>query len=83
MNKMARGLSYLIAVGFEAVALIFGAAFVAKWLDGSYPKSFRWLSVTIPVAMVVIGHTFYVVLRAVIKMDRRDGQGGDGSSDVR
>ncbi len=77
MNKMARGLSYLIGVSFEAVAIIFGAALAAKWLDANYPQSFRWLTVTMLLALIVIGHTFYIVLRAIIRIDRAEGK-GDG-----
>jgi hypothetical protein len=70
MNKMSRGLSYLIAASFEAVAVVFGAALAARWLDQNHPQGFRWLVVTMPLGLLVIAHTFYVVLRAVIRMDQ-------------
>lgn len=77
MNKMARGLSYLIAACFEAVAVIFGAAFAARWLDQNHPQTFRWLAVTMPIGFLVICHTFYVVLRAIVRMDK-SSPGPDG-----
>ncbi|NDE15643.1 hypothetical protein EBZ80_12005 [bacterium] len=85
MNKMARGLSYLIAACFEAVAVIFGAALAARYLDANHPQGFRWLALTMPVGFLVICHTFYVVLRAIVRMDKEtsatDGsQGGNKRS---
>lgn len=81
MNKMARGLSYLIGASFEAVALIIGAALAGKWLDGNYPQGFRWIAITMPLSLLVIAHTFYVVLRAVVRMEKSEDSGrgnGDG-----
>ncbi len=84
MNKMARGLSYLVGASFEAVALVIGAAIAGKWLDINHPQSFRWIAITMPFCLLVIAHTFYVVLRAVIRMEKseepKDGEGGDSDA---
>jgi len=80
MNKMARGLSYLIAACFEAVAVIFGAALAARYLDANHPQGFRWLAVTMPIGFLVICHTFYVVLRAIVRMDQSTS-GPEGKQD--
>lgn len=80
MNKMARGLSYLMGASFEAVALVIGAAIGGKWLDGNYPQDFRWINITMPFSLLLIAHTFYVVLRAVIRMEKsEDGERGKGN----
>ena len=69
-----------MGASFEAVALVIGAAMVGKWLDSNYPQGFRWITITMPVSLLVIAHTFYVVLRAVVRMEKSDG-GGRGSGD--
>ena len=79
MNKMTRGLSYLMGASFEAVALVIGAALAGKWLDTNYPQGFRWISITMPFCLLVIAHTFYVVLRAVVRLEKSgDDQRGKG-----
>lgn len=78
MNKMVRGMSYLLAVNFEAVAVIFGAWMLAKWLDSNHPQQFRWMMVTLPVALLVIAHSFYMVIRALIRLEK----GGSSTPEI-
>lgn len=81
MNKMARGLSYLIAACFEAVAVVFGVSFAAKWLEANHPQTFRWIVVLMPIGILVIAHTFYVVLRTIIRLEKSPPEGGGSRSD--
>jgi hypothetical protein len=71
MNKMARGFAYLLAANFEALAVFFGSWMVAKWLDENYPQPFRWILVTLPVGLLVIAHAFYVLLRALMRLEKQ------------
>ncbi|MEY4630319.1 MAG: hypothetical protein RIQ81_439 [Pseudomonadota bacterium] len=77
MNKMTRGFSYLLAVNFEVLVVIFGAWGAAKWLDAEYPQSFRWLMVTVPLAFIVIAHSFYAVIRALMRLDSQSKSGDE------
>lgn len=82
MNKMTRGLSYLIGASFEALAILIGATLLAGWLDQNHPIAVKWIVVLLPLSLVVVAHTFYVVLRAILRMERAtDKKVSSGSND--
>lgn len=72
MNNLSKAISYLIAVQFQAVALIIAAWLVGEWLNSHYPRDFSWYVVTIPIGVLSIAHTFYVLIRYVLKTGKSD-----------
>ena len=71
MSNMARALTYLIAANIQALGLVFVGWWLGEELNKSYPKSFSWFSVTIPVSMLAVFHTYYLVIRQTIKLDKQ------------
>ncbi len=67
MNKDMRIASYLIAANFEVVVLIIGAWEIAIWLDNNYPVSFDWKLLTMPLAVIIIIKSWYVLFKEIIK----------------
>lgn len=66
---MTRGFSYLIGASFEGLAILVGGVFLAGWLDKNYPISVKWITVVLPVSLIVVAHTFYVVIRAILRLE--------------
>ena len=44
----------------------------AESLNEQYPQSFDWLFVTIPLALILIVHSFYVVFRFIIQKEKKE-----------
>jgi len=65
LNSITKAFSYLIAAHVQAVGIIFASWWIAKELDSSYPIGFPWLSITIPFGIIVVVHTFYLILRSL------------------
>jgi len=65
-----RAFSYLISAQVQAVTLILMAFWVGDWLNERYPKDFNWYLVTFAVAVISIFQTFYVVIRATLKIGK-------------
>lgn len=72
MANFGRAFSYLIAAQFQAVALLFFAWWAGQWLNEHYAKSFNWYAVTIPLAVIGMAQTLYVVVRQVMKEGKSD-----------
>lgn len=68
---MARALSYLIAAQVQAVALCMLAWWVGDWANQNHPMAVNWYAITFPVAVIAIGQTFYVVVRAAIRQNKK------------
>lgn len=72
MDKNTRALAYLLGVQFQALMFLGVAWYGAEHLDKAYPsKSFDWIVITLPVALLVIGHSFYAVFRFLVKKDSK------------
>jgi len=64
---MNRAIAYLLAANSEAVILFLGAWWVGQWLNENYPKTFSWYMVTFLVAALVIFHSWYLMVRALLQ----------------
>ena len=66
MKKLETGLAYLIAINIEAAVIILVAWVVAEWANSSYPQKFSWITVAIPVALLIIIKQWYTVIKKLI-----------------
>ncbi|MEZ4742865.1 MAG: hypothetical protein R3B45_10535 [Bdellovibrionota bacterium] len=65
MKDIAKAFSYLIAAQVQAVGIILFSLWAAKKLDELYPMRFTWLIVIIPIGILAVIHTFYLILRSL------------------
>lgn len=77
MNNLSKAFGYLIAGQTQAVALIIAAWFVGEWLNSHYPQNFSWYVVTIPVGVLGVAHTFYILIKYILRTHGGDKK-GDG-----
>lgn len=81
MNNLTKAFSYLIAAQVQALTLILGAWWIGDWLNTHHPISFSWYAVTIPVGLLAMTHSFYVVIRYTMKqqkkIDQKDAEKND------
>lgn len=72
MNNLSKAFGYLIAGQTQAVALIIAAWLVGDWLNSHYPQSFTWFVVTIPLGVLGVAHTFYILIRYILRTHGSD-----------
>ena len=72
MNNLTKALSYLISAQFQALGLIFAAWWVGDWLNSNHPRDFSWYVVTFPVGILAIGQSFFLIIRQVMRMDKKN-----------
>jgi len=70
LDKSTRGMAFLLSVQIQAVIFLLTGWYLAGYLNETYPRSFDWLFVTIPSAILLIVHSFYVVFRFLIKKEK-------------
>jgi hypothetical protein len=75
MANFGRGYTYLIAAQFQALALLAFAYFAGSWLNDHWPKGFNWYAVTIPISVLGMAQTFYVVVRQVMSEGKTGASG--------
>ena len=68
--KMTKAFGYIIAANFEAVALLVGAWLVGDWLNENVAQNFSWMPITFGAAIVVLVHSWYVIFKTLMRMDR-------------
>jgi len=56
-----------MAAQIQAVTLIMGGYWFGKKLDISHPWQKSWLFVIFPICLVIIAHTFYTVIRFMMR----------------
>lgn len=71
VDKNMRGLFYFLAAQIQAATFILGGYWGGKELDKSYPMAISWLMVIMPLAIVVIVHTFYTVIRFMLNKSKK------------
>lgn len=74
MASLTKGFTYVLAAQFQAIGVILAAWWFGEWLDKNHPLSFSWLAITLPVAILVIAQTFYVVVRRAYELSKTDDQ---------
>ena len=72
MDRNTRGLAMLLATQFQAIIFLGAAWYGAESLNEQYPQGFDWLFVTIPLSLILIVHSFYVVFRFIIKKEKKE-----------
>lgn len=57
-------MAYLLGVQFQAIAYLVFAYYGAEYLNERYAREgFDWVYVTGPLALFLIGHSFYAVIK--------------------
>jgi hypothetical protein len=69
--NIGKALSYLIAAHIQSVGLVLLAWWVGEWLNDHHNVGFNWYVVTFTVALLGIIQTFYVIVRAAWREDKR------------
>lgn len=72
MNKLSRGLSYLLAANFQMFAILGFSWWLGDYLNKHYPLGFNWYAVTFPFGLAVIAHTFYLVIKSLARLEKSD-----------
>lgn len=67
-----KGLSYLLAANFEAVAIFLFAWEVGGYLNEKYPGSTDWMVVSVIVGFLIIIYTWIIMFARLIKTDKKE-----------
>lgn len=62
MQGLAKAFSYLIAAHFQALGILAVSWFIGDYLDKNYPISFSWLLIFVPIGVLGMAHSFYVIV---------------------
>ncbi len=78
MGNLTKAFSYLIAAQVQAITLIVAAWWIGDYLNQHHPIGFSWFAITIPVGILGVAHSFYLVIRYTMKQskkaDKKDGK---------
>jgi hypothetical protein len=64
----------VVSANFETLAYIGASWYVGKYLNESYPRDFNWHSVTYLLGLLMIGRSWYVVFRFLIRSQQNSSQ---------
>jgi MFS family permease len=70
--KYSKAFAYLIAAHVNSIGLILGSYWLGGWLNKNWPVSFSWLLITIPLGVLAIGHSFYLIVKTLIRISKDD-----------
>lgn len=66
-----KGFAYLMAANFQAVLLI-GLAFkLVSYLEKEYSQSFPWDYLVWPICLLIIAHSYYLIMRQIMKLGEK------------
>lgn len=71
MNELVKGLTYILAATSQAVGLIILGYLAGPWLDEVFPIGMAWRPITLVLALIVSGHFYYVVLKSLMKGNKK------------
>lgn len=77
MNQMAKALTTLIAINMQVAGLIVAAFWGRDYLARHYPLGFSWDNIIVPLLIVAIVHSYYVMIRYLMAVNRRLGDKGN------
>lgn len=77
LNSKFKLYSLLMGANVETVLYLVSAWYVAEWLDESYPIGFSWSAITFVFALILIGRSWYVMLRIMIKDQKENSGNGE------
>lgn len=66
-----RGLGILFSLNMEAVTFLLVAWFAGKKLNEIYPIEYSWINIFFIISLILIGYTWYIVLRGYIISENR------------
>jgi len=72
MSAQFRKFGLVMSACVETLIFMFVAKWGGDWLDTHYPQNFSWFAVTSLLALILIVHSWYVILRVLIRDDRKD-----------
>jgi hypothetical protein len=79
--KPIHQMGHLLAVNFETLVYIGVAFWATGYLNEHYPQSWTWSNVTYPLALILIGRSWYVLFRSLMKAQKEGETPKKESSD--
>lgn len=71
MNReIVKALAYFLAANTQAVIFILAAYFLVPILEENYPLPYSWGFMVWPLCIVFVSHTYYVVMRRVLQIEK-------------
>lgn len=72
--KNFQNFGLVLAANFETIVYMGLAWFMAGYLNENYPKDFDWAKVTYVLGLILIGRSWYVVFRVLIRSQKKLSQ---------
>lgn len=82
MSNLTKAFSYLIAAQVQAITLIVGAWWIGDYLNEHRPIGFTWFAITIPIGIIGVFHSFYIVIRYTLKQSKKSAKDVKGSDET-
>ena len=70
MNHFVRGLGYLMTASGQALSVILAAYYGGEYLKHNYSAFVYWDLVVWPLAILAVGHGFFVIIKNYSKLER-------------
>ena len=70
MNSGTKALGVVVAINTQVAALITAAFLLEDYLNEAFPLDFSWRKVLMPIALLGIGHGYYIMLRYLFRMEK-------------
>lgn len=70
-NRKYRLYALLMGANFETILYLLAAWQVGIWLNENYPKDFDWSAVTYAIGLILMMRSWYVILRVIIKDQKK------------
>ena len=71
MDKNTKAMAFLFASKVQAIIFFVAAWHGAEYLNKKYPVSYDWLSLTLPLAIVLTLYNFYIVFKFLLRKEKR------------
>ncbi len=74
MSRGYRKFGLVMGANVESVMYLFAAWWIGSWANESYPRDFDWKLPAFLLSLILISHSWYVMLRQLIKFNKEDSQ---------
>jgi putative effector of murein hydrolase len=71
VSPLSKAMTTLIAINMQVAGLIVAAFWARDYLSQHYPQSFSWDLVVVPLLIVAILHSYYLMIRYLMALNRR------------
>ncbi len=73
MNPMTRALTTLVVINMQVAGLIIAAFWGRDYLSLNYPLGFSWDIIIVPLLLIAIGHSYYIMIRYLLRLNDQSG----------